>query len=256
MAIEKVKALAVVSGKGGVGKSLLALNLALGLGKSGMNTLLFDAAGGNLATLSNLAQASVNKNRSTTGNLAQKVWLHVSSLRNPCLVTNSKGIRSLLQEIIGIVPGFQYVVFDCPTGVNAISQTLAGLSERVALVSTSDPTSIAGAYIIARAFKKEGLGGRVGTIFNQVADIDEAASLKTRFDIMSDSFLECRFDEFGFVRKDEALALSIQEQKPILQAESQSVGAEDIMKIARNLFTPKVFQNETVRLKTATVSRN
>lgn len=56
MAVEKVKALAVVSGKGGVGKSLLALNLAVELGKSGLKTLLFDAAGGNLAIMSNIGQ--------------------------------------------------------------------------------------------------------------------------------------------------------------------------------------------------------
>lgn len=256
MAIEKVKALAVVSGKGGVGKSLLALNLALGLGKSGLKTLLFDAAGGNLAIMSNTAQPSLSKNEAVGGNLSDNVSLHVSSLRNPCLVTNSKGIRSLLQEIIGIVPGFRCVVFDCPTGVNAISQTLAGLSEKVALVSTSDPTSIAGAYIVARAFEKERLGGRMGLIFNQVANIDEAVSLKTRFDILSSSFLKCRFDDFGHVRKDDSLASSIQEQYPILQAEIDSPGAGDIMTIAQNLFTHRVFQNETIRPLTSTVIRN
>jgi flagellar biosynthesis protein FlhG len=256
MAIEKVKALAIVSGKGGVGKSLLALNLAIGLGKNGFKTLLYDAAGGNLAIMSNTTQPFLSNNQAINGNLGENVSLHVSSLRNPCLVTNSKGIRSLLQEIIGVVPGFKCVVFDCPTGVNAISQTLAGLSEKVALVSTSDPTSIAGAYIVARAFEKERLGGRIGLLFNQVANIDEAVSLKTRFDILSNSFLKCRFDDFGYVRKDDTLASSIREQYPVIQSEIDSPGAADIMTIAQNLFSHKVFQNETIRPITSTVFRN
>lgn len=256
MAIEKVKALAIVSGKGGVGKSLLALNLALGLGKGGLKTLLYDAAGGNLAIMCNNAQPGLSINQTIGGNLSDNVSLYASSLRNPCLVTNSKGIRTLLQEIIGIVPGFQCVVFDCPTGVNAISQTLAGLSEKVALVSTSDPTSIAGAYIVARAFEKEGLGRRIGLLFNQVTNIDEAVSLKTRFDILSNSFLKCRFENIGHVRKDDTLADSIQEQNPALQSETDSPGTGDIMAIAQNLFSRRAFQSETIRPITSTVFRN
>jgi flagellar biosynthesis protein FlhG len=256
MAIEKVNGLAVVSGKGGVGKSLIALNLALALGKSGMKTLLFDAAGGNLATLTNSGSQAETSRLSTDNDLAENVTLHISSLRNPCLVTNSKGIRSLLQEIIGAVPGFKCVIFDCPTGVNAISQTLAGLSERVALVSNSDPTSIAGAYIVARAFEQEGLASRIGLLFNQVESIDEAASLKTRFDILSNNFLNCRFGDYGYVRNDAALASSAREQNPALMADSDSRGALDIAEIAQKLFSRGMFQNATVRLKTDSIIGN
>jgi flagellar biosynthesis protein FlhG len=256
MAIEKVNGLAVVSGKGGVGKSLITLNLALALGKFGMKTLLFDAAGGNLATLANSGSQAETNRLSTDNDLAENVTLHISSLRNPCLVTNSKGIRSLLQEIIGAVPGFKCVIFDCPTGVNAISQTLAGLSERVALVSNSDPTSIAGAYIVARAFEQEGLASRIGLLFNQVESIDEAASLKTRFDILSNNFLNCRFGDYGYVRNDAALAASVREQNPALMTDSDSLGASDITAIAQKLFSRGMFQNATVRPKTDSVIGN
>jgi flagellar biosynthesis protein FlhG len=256
MAIEKVNGLAIVSGKGGVGKSIIALNLALALGKSGKKTLLFDAAGGSLATLCNNSQYSESNRLNADDNLAENVTLRLSSLRNPCLVTNSKGIRSLLQEIIGVVPGFQNVIFDCPTGVNAISQTLSGLSDNVALVANADPTSVAGAYIVARAFDHEGLGSRIGLLFNQVENADEAASLKTRFDIMSSSFLKCRFNDFGYIRNDAALAASAREQNPALIDQIDSPGSLDIMMVAQKLFSRKVFQNETVRLKTDSVVGN
>jgi flagellar biosynthesis protein FlhG len=256
MAIDKINGLAIVSGKGGVGKSLIALNLALATGKMGIKTMLFDAAGGNLATLANTDRQNSGSRLEQSNDLAENVTLHTSSLRNPCLVTNSKGIRSLLQEIIRIVPGYKCIIFDCPTGVNAISQTLAGLSEKVALISSSDPTSIAGAYIVARAFEHEGLAPRIGLLFNQVENIEEAASLKTRFDIMSKSFLKCQFNNFGHVRKDKAFANSALEQSPALSNGIDMPAASDISTIANDLFSRELFQNVTTRLKAGSVIGN
>jgi len=256
MAIEKVNGLAVVSGKGGVGKSIIALNLALAAGNIGIKTMLFDAAGGNLATLANADRQAFANRLNSSNDLAENVTLHISSLRNPCLVTNSKGIRSLLQEIIRVVAGYKCIIFDCPTGVNAISQTLAGLSEKIALISTPDPTSIAGAYIVARAFEHEGLAARIGLLFNQVEGIDEAVSLKTRFDIMSKSFLKCQFNDFGHVRKDEAMAKSALEQTPALSGDIELPAASDITRIARGLFSRETFQNVTTRPKTGSVIGN
>ncbi|NLI16939.1 MAG: MinD/ParA family protein [candidate division Zixibacteria bacterium] len=256
MAVEKVKAIAVVSGKGGVGKSLLALNLALDIGRGGSKTLLFDAAGGNLGVMSNAAFDNVNKTKTMIANLSDNVSLYVSSLRNPCLVTNSKSIRFLLQEIIGIVGGYKYVIFDCPTGVNAISQTLAGLSEKIVLISTPDPTSVAGAYIVARAFDKERMGSRIGLVFNLVDSADEAASLKTRFDILSGSFLKCRFNDFGYIRKDDVLEISVREQSPVLRDDKDSIGVEDIKAVAHKVVMDKVFQNETNEHLNLAVIRN
>jgi flagellar biosynthesis protein FlhG len=242
MAIEKVNGLAVVSGKGGVGRSVISLNLALAIGKMGVKTVLFDASGGDLTNLANAGQwTSVVKTESTS-QLAENVYLYNSALVNPYLVTSSKQIRRLLQEIINIVPGFKCAIFDCPTGINAISQTLAGLSEKIVLVSTPDPTAIAGAYIVAKAFARENLGERIGLLFNLVESIDDAASLKTRFDLMSGTFLNCRFADYGHIRKDAAMADSVMEQNPLFNYASQSPAAVDVAALAQKMYPSGLFQ--------------
>jgi flagellar biosynthesis protein FlhG len=250
MAIDKVNGLAIVSGKGGVGKSVISLNLALAIGQMGIKTLLFDASGGDLANLANAETPISGNPPDELTRLAANVNLYSSVLTNPYSVVGSKHIRRLLQEIVKVVPGFECAIFDCPTGINAVSQTLSSLSEKIILVSSSDPTAIAGAYIVAKAFGRENLGERIGLLFNAVETIDEAASLKTRFDIMSQTFLNCRFNDYGHIRKDGALAESVREQNPLFLNDRQSISANDIAQLAKNIYPGGEFQNATIVPKT------
>jgi flagellar biosynthesis protein FlhG len=250
MAIEKVVGIAVVSGKGGVGKSVIALNLALAIGRMGLKTLLFDAAHGDLANLANVGKTKSSGSKSELMPLTENVNLYVSAIKNPYSVAESKEIHRFLQEIIKATPGHVYSIFDCPTGISAISQVVAGLSEKILITSTPDPTSIAGSYILAKALYHEGMGSRCATLFNQVESSSDAVSLKTRFDILSGQFLKHKFSDMGFIRKDSQMARSVLEQAPLLSSEPISPSGQDITELAHKLSPAGVFHNATVLSKT------
>ena len=129
MAVEKVLGIAVLSGKGGVGKSAISLNLALGFGSLGVRTLLFDAGGGDLVNMTNSGIIGNSTNETCLVNLAENVVLHSPSAPEFYSVFDENDIDDFLVDIVKVVSGYNWVVFDCPAGSGPVPYTLAGLSE-------------------------------------------------------------------------------------------------------------------------------
>lgn len=249
MAIETVVGLAILSGKGGVGKSVISLNLALALGRLGIKTLLFDAGGGDLVSLANTGRLNTQKAPADVFQITDNVGLYPSSMTASYTIFDEEDIEEFLDEIINVVPGYSCAVFDCPTGAGPVSYILGGLSERVIIVSTPDPTSIAGAYLLIKTLHRDGLSKRCGILFNRVGSADEAASLKTRFDIITRKFLYQRFEQVGYIRDDSMLVESVLEQQPLLLEKSEGDSSLDFINLAESFYRQKRFHFETGVLK-------
>jgi flagellar biosynthesis protein FlhG len=248
MAVDKVIGITVLSGKGGVGKSVTALNLALALGRSQGKILLFDAGGGSLVHLTNsnpTDDAQVIK-------LNDNIGLYISSITDSYSILSEADIEGLLEEIVNAARGYNCVVFDCLTGTGPVSYTLAGLSELTLLMSTGDPTAIAGTYLLAKALHQDGLAARCELVFNGVQSVDEAASLKTRFDILTSRFLKRKFAQTGYIHWDQALAESVLEQRPLLQGNKISPAYRDFQRLASDISRLNGLQFETSMLKNLT----
>jgi len=249
MAIDKIIAITILSGKGGVGKSVISLNLAIALGSLGMKTLLFDAGVGDLAFLINDGQADGLQDSSNLPIAAKNVSLYSSSISNPYSLQDESDIKRFLDSIVEITPGFDFVVFDCLTGTGPLSYTLAGLSEISLLVTTPDPTAIAGAYLMARALKNDGLASRTELLVNQVESADEAASLKTRFDILTKKFIDYQFKQAGYIHKDQLLAESVLEQQPLLTWQMGSRSSRDFLRLVEKMSPLAGLHFETTFIK-------
>jgi flagellar biosynthesis protein FlhG len=249
MAIDKIIAITVLSGKGGVGKSIISLNLAIALGSSGVKTLLFDAGGGDLVFLTNVGEAAGQQNNSELPIIAENVSLYSSSISSPYSLQDENDIEQFLRSIVEMAPGFDCVVFDCLTGAGPLSYALAGLSEISLLVTTPDPTAIAGAYLMARALKYDGLASRTELLINQVESADEAASLKTRFDILTGKFIDYQFRQAGYIHKDQCLAESVLEQQPLLIWQTGGRSSNDFIRLAEKLSLSAGLHFETTFLK-------
>ena len=253
MAIDRIFGIAVLSGKGGVGKSVIASNLALAMASRGLKTVLFDAGGGDLTHLTNSGDMSSEElpnfaklNMQSAGN---NLSLYRSSITDAYSISDESDIENFLSEIVEASNDCQCMVFDCLTGAGPIAYTLAGISEVSLLVSTPDPTSVAGTYLLAKALHNDGLVARSQLLFNQVESADEAASLKTRFDILSGKFLHRKFTMAGYIRSDAAIAESVIEQIPLLVGNSLSRSGSDFYSLADKMVSTGKLQSETGILK-------
>ncbi len=249
MAVDKVLGVAVLSGKGGVGKSVIALNLALAMGKFGVRTLLFDAGGGDLNHLANCGATEGFKGIKPVINIGENVGLYNSMIDDSYSILSEEEIELFLSEIVKASSGYDCVVFDSLTGAGPVSYTLAGLSDLSMLVTTADPTAIASAYALAKALHQDGLATRCGVLFNMVKSADEAASLKTRFDILTERFINSKFEQSDYIHNDSLLAESVIEQQPLLTSGKGSPAASDFLRIASIFKQSARFHTETSILK-------
>ncbi len=249
MAVENIAGISIVSGKGGVGKSVIALNLVLTLAERNLKTLLFDAAGGDSINLANIGPANSVASLINSFEIAKTAGIAVSNYRKHGFLAPDFSVNGILKEILRAACGKDCVVFDTPTGINAVSAALAKLSESIVIVATPEPTSIAGSYLLVRSLHAQGLVGRTGIVFNQVSSLEEGASLKTRFDIMTKRFLGCVIDDLGAIRSDEQLVESVAEQTVLTLGYPDSKALADIRRLGEKLIPVKPFQNATVNEK-------
>ena len=249
MAIEKVTGIAILSGKGGVGKSVISLNLALGLGSLGVKTLLYDTGGGDLANLTNSGCLNRRSESAQVSHLTDCVGLYTSSILDSCSLPYGNDVEKFLTEMVHMVSGYSCTVFDCSTGLNPIVYALTSLAEISIIVSTPDPTSIAGAYLMVKSLSHDGLAKRCEILFNQVSSVDEAASLKTKFDILTRQFLHHQFKHAGYIHNDRCLAESVLEQQPLMLQQSESASSRDFINLTQRINQNQGLQFETEVLK-------
>ena len=245
MAVEKVIGIAVLSGKGGVGKSVIALNLAIALAARENPVLLFDAGGGAQLNLTNLGTPQSNRAHGEKYHLANGVDLYVSTIADCYTILDEEDVERFLSEVARAAANYRYVIFDCLTGAGPIAYTLAGLSELSLIVSTADPNSIAGAYMLGKSLYLDGLTERCALVFNEVESADEAASLKTRFDILTGQFLDHHFAAAGHLRRDRILGDSVLEQQPIMLEHKDCISKIDLGNLADEVYRQSKFHFET-----------
>jgi flagellar biosynthesis protein FlhG len=249
MAIENVKGLAVFSGKGGVGKSVISLNLALGFGSLGIKTLLFDAGGGDLANLTNTGCPDHENRNFVITPITENVGLFISSISDIYGLSVENMTENLMIELAHTARDYECVVFDCPTGSNPAVYLLSGLVEKSLIISTPDPTSIAGAYLLLKSLFKEGFADRCEVVFSQVDSGDEAAILKTKFDILTRQFLEHRFELAGYIHRDPSVAESVLEQQPLMIGKPRCRAGQDFYGLALRQSRSREFHFETASAK-------
>jgi len=245
MAVEKVIGIAVLSGKGGVGKSVVALNLAIALAGREAPVLLFDAGGGDQLNLTNQGPLRSDHAQGQLFPLAEGIDLYGSSIADCYTILDENDIERFLSEVARAATSYRYVIFDCLSGAGPITYTLAGLSELALIISTPDPTSIAGAYMLVKSLYLDGLTERCALVFNEVESADEAASLKTRFDILTGQFLRRQFAAAGHIRRDQYLCDSVLEQRPLMLEKKDAVSRADLGNLADEVHRLSKFHFET-----------
>ena len=162
---------AVTSGKGGVGKTFVAANLAAALARAGQRVLVLDADLGlaNLDVLLNLA-ARVTLHDVFTGRATLDEALQPAPggftvlLAGSGLVEYSRmtpEVRDKLFDVIAQVrPRFDQVLLDTGAGISDVVLFTVSLADEVLVVATPEPTSLTDAYAPSRCWRPPRRRGR------------------------------------------------------------------------------------------------
>ena len=239
--------IAVASGKGGVGKTWLAITLTQALSAAGQKALLFD---GDLGLANVDVQLGLNPTADLSRALAgqeslDKVLLpveatgfHVAAGRSGSggLAALSAGqLEGLGRGVVRLAARYDRVVMDLGAGIDATVRTLAGYAGINLVVTTDEPTALTDAYAYIKVIRQHRPDADLRVVVNMAASQHEGERTHTTLRKACESFLGFTPPLAGVVRRDARVRDAIRAQKPLLTRSPNSEAAADITRLAQQL---------------------
>ena len=244
-AVARPRVLAVASGKGGVGKSSIAVNLGITLARRGRRVCILDGDTG-LANVNILL--GLRPEQGLAEVLAGDCGIEDILLEGPHgvqIIPGASGIREyaelsdahqqrLAMELARIEQGFDDLLLDTAAGIGDTTLDFLAASHQVLLVLTPEPTSLTDAFSLLKlALRRQPLDVRV--VVNMVADVAEARSVFQRFGNAVEKYLHTRVEFLGFVQRDESLRAAVTLQRPVALFAEEDPSARPFQRLANAL---------------------
>ena len=240
------RTVAIVSGKGGVGKSNVALNLSVLLSAGGNRVALVDADLG-LANLDVLLNIDVRANLSHVISGARRLADIVVDL--PCgvqFVPGASGIaqlanlsdfqrNQLLTDLAALEAQNDIILVDCGAGIGRDTMQVAGSADHVLVVTVPEPTAITDAYAVVKVLKRQGYRGMLSLLVNQAADRQEAREAYQRVSGVARQFLDVRLFDASYVLADPKLKEAVRRREPLVLAFPKSPASRCLAALANRL---------------------
>jgi flagellar biosynthesis protein FlhG len=236
----------VTSGKGGVGKTNIVLNLAIALADAGRKVLILDADLG----LGNLDVLLGIQHTYTLGDiLRQRCSLGEALIKGP------KGVKILaaesgVEELTRLNTGQKMHIFslfhrlhdeadailiDTASGISSNVLFFNSFADYILLIATPEPTSITDAYATMKVLARTPGEQDFQLMINQVASEDEGWEVYQALCRAAEHFLNIRPGYMGFVSKDRNLQRAVSLQKPIMELQPDSAACRNIRSLATKL---------------------
>ncbi len=196
----RARIMAVTSGKGGVGKTFLAANLAAALAARGQRVLVLDADLGlaNLDVVLNL-HPKVTLHDVFTGKIALEAAILPAPggfsvlLAGSGLVEYSRltpEVRDQLLKIIDTVaPRFDQILIDTGAGISDVVLYAVSLADAVIVIATPEPTSMTDAYATIKVLATQQQRRAIRLVVNQAGRIGEAKVIRNQLQLVVDRFV-------------------------------------------------------------------
>ena len=238
------RVIAVASGKGGVGKTSVSINLAAALVNAGQRTLLLDTDLG-------LANVDVMLGLSPRFTLADvfagRCELRDTVLEGPnglMIVPAASGKRHMTeltpQQHVGLVHAFSELdvpidtmVVDNAAGIADGVLTFCQAAQDVVVVVCDEPASVTDAYALIKVLSRERGVTRVQVLANQVQHAVEGRQLFEKLERVTSRFLDVTLNYLGAIPRDEWLRRAIQRQESVVDAFPSAPAALAFRDIAR-----------------------
>lgn len=255
---KQTRVIAVSSGKGGAGKSTLALNLSLELCAQGKKVILMD---GDLG----MANIDIMLGLVPKYNLYHFIYeqkslkdIILDGPSNLKIISGGSGINELanlrddelnrlLKEMGRLDGEFDYMIVDTGAGIsnNVIRFLLA--ADDVIILTTPEPTSLTDAYGIVKSITVCGYTGDIFLVVNRVRKESEGILVGQKFKLVSNKFLGLDIKILGHILYDPQVEQAIRRQQAFIQLFPRTTAAQNISNIAEKLLDkdPVLYHPET-----------
>ena len=242
-----VPTIAIASGKGGVGKSNLAANVAVALGEKGARVLLVDA---------DLAQANLDlllgvhprfDLQHVLSGEKQPEDIVIKAAPGVKLVPASSGVpelaelddyrrECLLRALGSLENDTDLVLLDLASGVSRAVTGFCHAADEVIVVTTPEMPAFSDAYALIKLLQQQGRLRPPHLVVGMCSAPDEAEETAHRIRLVARRFLQLDVDFLGSVPFDPAVARAVRRQEPVVTAFPQSPAAAAYRMLAERLW--------------------
>lgn len=244
-----MRTIGVASGKGGVGKTCISINLAIALAKQGQRVLVFDAD----LQLANIdvmigVHSEFNLQHVVNGErtLAEIIVPGPSGI---ALVTGGSGVTQLMHagpkrmdaffSQMDLLKGdFDYLFFDTAAGLDNRVFAFLTRSDETLVVATPEATSITDAYALTKVLYRRKPDAIVRILINRCSSEAEARKVFEILKTTLQNFLDVDVLYGGYVRNDPAFGEATRRRCALVDCFPGAKAASDFEQVARELAIP------------------
>jgi flagellar biosynthesis protein FlhG len=239
-----VQVIAVTGGKGGTGKTSIAVNLATALAQSGRSTLLLDG---------DLGLANVDVQLGLTPRCTLEHVLRGERSLQEVIVETAVGLRvvpaaSGITRMASLAPGEQATLIEAFNALPAhpevlVIDTAAGISptvlhfcqaaQHVLIVLRDEPTSLTDSYAMVKVLSRSHGVRRFRVLANMIRRAGQGEAAFRRLQRVTDRYLDVLMEYVGEIPEDMSLQRAVQSQRSVIEAYPESQAARAFRRLAR-----------------------
>ena len=238
--------IAVTSGKGGVGKTSLTVNLAVAMARLGHRVAVLDADFG----LGNIdVMLGLTPDAHLGAVLAGEKTIGEITLDGPSgirIIPAGSGVRSLTAitgdawdrleaAIADISQDVDFLLMDTATGISDNVLEVIGLSDYVLVVTSFEPAAVVDAYAVIKLISAANAARPIGVVVNTARDADEGHLVFRQISLAAERFLHRSVRYDGHVLEDRSVKDSTLAQMALVGNEPAGPASRDIRRIATRL---------------------
>ena len=241
-----LRVIAITSGKGGVGKSSIIINLGIAFAQSGRKVLLIDGdlGLGNVDILMQETPQFTLQHVLEGQKTMDDVLLHsrygvtvlpaTSGVAEMAALSEEQRMR-LVDAMDDIESEFDTVLVDTAAGIGSNALFFASAAQELVVVVTPEPTSLADAYAMIKLLALRCGVQRIGVVVNQVANNEEAHGIFHRLSTLAARFLPVMIELVGVVPFDSHVRSAVREQRPFMIEAPQAKASLAVNRLANSL---------------------